>query len=304
MLDEADLDRRGGRRGRARRVGSDPDVARISGIIWTSRCMRIGIFSDIHANIEALSAVLEAFKSERIDKYFCLGDTVGYGASPNECCDLDPQDSRRSRSSATTTPPSPAGWTTRTTTTPPARRSTCTRASSRPRTWRGSRACRTRSARATSRSATARRSTSRSSSTSSRPSRRAVPRHLGRARRRHVHRPLAPVQGVRADPRRGVEVRRDQVRDPARAPLHRQRRLGRPAARLRQPRELHDLRHRREARSSSSASSTTSSARRRRSSRPSSSATSATACSSASDAAPRRSCIAERRSILGPATRA
>jgi diadenosine tetraphosphatase ApaH/serine/threonine PP2A family protein phosphatase len=50
--------------------------------------MRIGIFSDIHANIEALTAVLEAYKSERIDKYICLGDTVGYGASPNECCDL------------------------------------------------------------------------------------------------------------------------------------------------------------------------------------------------------------------------
>ena len=50
--------------------------------------MRIGIFSDIHANIEALTAVLEAFRAERIDKYVCIGDTVGYGASPNECCDL------------------------------------------------------------------------------------------------------------------------------------------------------------------------------------------------------------------------
>jgi diadenosine tetraphosphatase ApaH/serine/threonine PP2A family protein phosphatase len=50
--------------------------------------MRIGIFSDIHANIEALTAVLEAYKSERVDKFICLGDTVGYGASPNECCDL------------------------------------------------------------------------------------------------------------------------------------------------------------------------------------------------------------------------
>src|SRR6185295_6382019 len=50
--------------------------------------MRIGIFSDIHANIEALTAVLDAYKSERIDKFICLGDTVGYGASPNECCDL------------------------------------------------------------------------------------------------------------------------------------------------------------------------------------------------------------------------
>ena len=48
--------------------------------------MRFGIFSDTHANIEALDAVLKAFESERIDQYICLGDTVGYGASPNECC--------------------------------------------------------------------------------------------------------------------------------------------------------------------------------------------------------------------------
>lgn len=50
--------------------------------------MRIGIFSDVHANIEALTSVLAAFESEQIDKYVCIGDTVGYGASPNECCDI------------------------------------------------------------------------------------------------------------------------------------------------------------------------------------------------------------------------
>ena len=50
--------------------------------------MRYGIFSDTHANIEALTAVFEAFKDADIDRYVCLGDTVGYGASPNECCDL------------------------------------------------------------------------------------------------------------------------------------------------------------------------------------------------------------------------
>ncbi len=50
--------------------------------------MRLGILSDIHANLEALSAVLESFQKERIDVYHCLGDTVGYGGSPNECCDL------------------------------------------------------------------------------------------------------------------------------------------------------------------------------------------------------------------------
>ena len=50
--------------------------------------MRLGIFSDVHANYEALSAVLEAYRSERIDVYYCLGDTVGYGGSPNECADM------------------------------------------------------------------------------------------------------------------------------------------------------------------------------------------------------------------------
>ena len=50
--------------------------------------MRIGIFSDVHANIEALSAVVKAYRDERIDRFVCLGDTVGYGGSPNECCDL------------------------------------------------------------------------------------------------------------------------------------------------------------------------------------------------------------------------
>jgi predicted phosphodiesterase len=50
--------------------------------------MRLGILSDIHANFEALSAVLEAFRHESIDVFYCLGDTVGYGGSPNECCDL------------------------------------------------------------------------------------------------------------------------------------------------------------------------------------------------------------------------
>ncbi len=50
--------------------------------------MRIGIFSDTHANHEALSAVLEANTKEKIDEYYCLGDTVGYGGSPNECANL------------------------------------------------------------------------------------------------------------------------------------------------------------------------------------------------------------------------
>jgi diadenosine tetraphosphatase ApaH/serine/threonine PP2A family protein phosphatase len=50
--------------------------------------MRLGIFSDVHANLEALGAVLEGYRAERVDRYFCLGDVVGYGANPNECADV------------------------------------------------------------------------------------------------------------------------------------------------------------------------------------------------------------------------
>src|SRR5262245_6014976 len=50
--------------------------------------MRIGIFSDVHANLEALQAVLSAYQQVQIDRYICLGDTVGYGANPNECCQI------------------------------------------------------------------------------------------------------------------------------------------------------------------------------------------------------------------------
>ena len=50
--------------------------------------MRVGIFSDTHSNLEALTAVMRKFDEERVDKLVCLGDSVGYGADPNEVCDL------------------------------------------------------------------------------------------------------------------------------------------------------------------------------------------------------------------------
>jgi hypothetical protein len=87
--------------------------------------MRLAIFSDVHANIEALSAVMEAYKSENVDRYFCIGDVVGYGASPNECCDVI-RGKAEITIPATTTRPWPGGWTTRITTRPPATRSTST----------------------------------------------------------------------------------------------------------------------------------------------------------------------------------
>src|ERR1700719_4423390 len=50
--------------------------------------MRYGIISDVHSNIEALRAVLAELDSLGHDELVCLGDIVGYGPSPNECCDL------------------------------------------------------------------------------------------------------------------------------------------------------------------------------------------------------------------------
>lgn len=60
----------------------------VADFLLSSHAMRYGIVSDTHANIEALTAVFKALETERIDRYVCLGDTVGYGASPNEACDL------------------------------------------------------------------------------------------------------------------------------------------------------------------------------------------------------------------------
>lgn len=45
------------------------------------------IVSDIHGNLEALEAVLADLESVRPASVVCLGDFVGYGASPNECID-------------------------------------------------------------------------------------------------------------------------------------------------------------------------------------------------------------------------
>jgi putative phosphoesterase len=46
--------------------------------------MRLAIFSDIHGNMPALEAVLAEIQRQSFDAVYCLGDLVGYGASPNE----------------------------------------------------------------------------------------------------------------------------------------------------------------------------------------------------------------------------
>ncbi len=46
---------------------------------------KIAIFSDVHANLAALDAVLADASTQGVERYACLGDVVGYGPRPAEC---------------------------------------------------------------------------------------------------------------------------------------------------------------------------------------------------------------------------
>jgi diadenosine tetraphosphatase ApaH/serine/threonine PP2A family protein phosphatase len=50
--------------------------------------VRVAVVSDIHGNLHALEAVLAEIGRESPDEVWCLGDVVGYGPRPNECCAL------------------------------------------------------------------------------------------------------------------------------------------------------------------------------------------------------------------------
>lgn len=50
--------------------------------------MRIALFGDIHANLEALEAVLADAREQHCSDYVCLGDVVGYNANPAECLEI------------------------------------------------------------------------------------------------------------------------------------------------------------------------------------------------------------------------
>jgi len=47
--------------------------------------MRYAILSDIHSNLEALEAAVGYAKKQNVESWVVLGDTIGYGANPNEC---------------------------------------------------------------------------------------------------------------------------------------------------------------------------------------------------------------------------
>ncbi len=49
--------------------------------------MKRALISDIHGNLEALTAVLADVKSEGASEIYCLGDIIGYGPNPRECID-------------------------------------------------------------------------------------------------------------------------------------------------------------------------------------------------------------------------
>jgi predicted phosphodiesterase len=50
--------------------------------------LRVAVVSDIHANLHALEAVLEAIDADPPDELWCLGDLVGYGPRPNEVVEI------------------------------------------------------------------------------------------------------------------------------------------------------------------------------------------------------------------------
>lgn len=53
----------------------------------------VAILADIHSNLEAFKAVLRdmgptSLKLRGVNEIWCLGDIVGYGPDPNECCQM------------------------------------------------------------------------------------------------------------------------------------------------------------------------------------------------------------------------
>lgn len=50
--------------------------------------MRYAVLGDIHANLQAFSAVLEDMVEMDVERVLCVGDLVGYGAHPGECMQI------------------------------------------------------------------------------------------------------------------------------------------------------------------------------------------------------------------------
>jgi diadenosine tetraphosphatase ApaH/serine/threonine PP2A family protein phosphatase len=50
--------------------------------------MQVAVISDVHGNLQALEAVLEAIDQLQVDEIWSLGDVVGYGADPVRCMEI------------------------------------------------------------------------------------------------------------------------------------------------------------------------------------------------------------------------
>ena len=50
--------------------------------------MRFALISDIHSNLEALTAVFKDIEKNKVGTIHCLGDVIGYGCDPIACIDL------------------------------------------------------------------------------------------------------------------------------------------------------------------------------------------------------------------------
>jgi predicted phosphodiesterase len=46
------------------------------------------LISDIHSNLEALTAVFSDARGQGVSEIYCLGDIIGYGPNPRECLDM------------------------------------------------------------------------------------------------------------------------------------------------------------------------------------------------------------------------
>jgi predicted phosphodiesterase len=50
--------------------------------------VRLGVISDVHANLDALTAIIAAVRRRGVDAWVSAGDLIGYGPHPNECVDV------------------------------------------------------------------------------------------------------------------------------------------------------------------------------------------------------------------------
>ena len=50
--------------------------------------MKVALISDIHGNLEALTAVLNHAFKQNVDQIYCLGDVIGYGPRQHACLQL------------------------------------------------------------------------------------------------------------------------------------------------------------------------------------------------------------------------